>query len=263
MTNIRNSPEDKAAGKKWYQSVKTWMLATALAATAAAVTTFATGAAGKLFDLGTEKFAGSPFKVSATRVKYCPYMYVIPGTAEAVAPAPDPFVDPDRVDQWAKERGGADGGDTQLEVTVTGSSEQQVVLHVIDVDIIDRGSPISGFQVGIVCGGPLPARFMSIDLDRRPPVVVQSVDARNEVGGSPDVTKKPITFPYVVSQSEAEVFYIFARTKDCNCTWRAKLRWASGGQSGQYIIDDNGEPFHTHKIVGYRYYGFHDPPLGR
>lgn len=261
---MRNTPEPtegKPAKTKWYLKAKTWVIATILGALTAAVTTFATGAAGKLFDLGAGRLSGPPFNISAVRVKDCPYSYIIPGTVEGASPAPGPNFDPDGVEAWAKRLGGVDGQQTQLEVTITGSSERRVVLHGIEVEIIDRGAPINGFQAGLACGDALQARWISIDLDRRPPIITQSVDDRNIVGNAPDVPMKHATFPYVVSQSQVEAFYIFASTEDCNCTWRAKLRWASGGKSGEYVIDDNGAPFRTHKTNGYSYYSFSDPPL--
>ena len=48
-----------------------------------------------------------------------------------------------------------------------------------------------------------------------------------------------------MSESEPEVFFIFASAHRCDCTWVAELAWSAKGKSGVATIDDDGEPFRT------------------
>jgi hypothetical protein len=120
----------------------------------------------------------------------------------------------------------------------------------MDVEVIARRNPIDGVEVHAVCGDLVPIRYMTVDLERRPPVITASVDDRSLSPDASEVVNEPVIFPYRVSRSEPEVFSIYAQTRTCHCTWRARLRWVAGDKTGEYIIDDDGKPFATHGTDG-------------
>jgi hypothetical protein len=99
--------------------------------------------------------------------------------------------------------------------------------------------------MGVGCGGGVGTKSFDIDLDN----------------GSPAVTAKngQRDFPYKVSESDPEVFYVIARTKAHDVRWDLSLDWSSGGRSGTVHLDDDGRPFRTSAGVGRPGY---DYPLG-
>ena len=233
------------------------MLVTALAGG----TAFGSGAVERILNTAVDD-VGSPLQVESVRAKDCPYIYVVPGSP-ATTPIP-PSADtasPADHDAWAFQLGGVDGGFTQVDVTVVGTSDRPVVLRDLRVEIVSRNEPIDGFEAHTVCGDVVEVRFISVDLDQRPPVVTASRDDRNLVGDAPDVPEAPIDFPYTVTRTGVETFSIFAGTSACNCSWRGRLLWSAGDRSGEVVIDDNGRPFQTHFTEGYASYTstFGDP----
>ncbi len=245
--NVSRDEPSPTQRRAWYARASTWVMATVLAG----IATFVTTQIADLLKSGIESVR-SPVEISVNRVKDCPFSYIVPGTPDGVAPAPDPFTSPTDVDSWARTADGVDGEDTVLEVNITGGSDKPVTLFGIDIEILSRETPIQGFQARIPCGDAIPLRIMEIDLDSNPPSQTESpVVAANE----------PISFPYRVNRTESEAFLIYASTESCNCSWRAKLRWAVGGESGISIIDDAGEPFRTHFVDSYPVFLFNEPPL--
>lgn len=236
--------------KKWYLRFRTWLVA----AVVTGLTAFVAAGVEKLLDVGTQKLAGPPIKVVAQRFKDCPFSYVLPGSPNQTPPPPSLDNISGTRDDWARRLGGADGGFTQVEVTVTGSSDRAVVLQGLQVEIIDRARPIQGFEAHAVCGDLVALRYITVDLDMEPPVITEAGDNRSEHPDMEGVPEDIVTFPYKVSESEPEVFSIFASTERCNCKWQMRLRWVSGNDSGEYIIDDEGKPFHTHGTEGLRSY---------
>jgi hypothetical protein len=97
-----------------------------------------------------------------------------------------------------------------------------------------------------LCGGAAYYRRGEIDLDQNPPIVI----SRFEPDGSgyqkaPLFEQRPITFPYSVTVSDAENFWIDATVNNCDCMWILELQWTSEGRSGFFKIDNNGVPFRT------------------
>jgi len=136
---------------------------------------------------------------------------------------------------------------------VHGKSDQQVILQDLRIEIISRDPLVSGFSFSGACGDLFAVRFLDVDLDQVPPVIVGSEDWRNDRADVP-VPVKPVEFPYVVSKTDPEVFDLVAHTAECNCTWRAKLKWISDGKTGEITIDDDGMPFRTHAIKDYGHF---------
>jgi len=189
--------------------------------------------------------------VVAQKVKDCPFSYVVAGPLDEIPPPPSIETAPiGSREQWARRVNGVDGGSTQVEVTVTGATDRAVVLQGLDVEVTARKEPLDAVEVHAVCGDLVPIRYMIVDLDQRPPTITASVDDRSLAPDASEAVNKPVTFPYRVSRSEPEVFSIYAQTRACQCAWRARLRWVSGDESGDYIIDDDEKPFITHGTEG-------------
>lgn len=53
-----------------------------------------------------------------------------------------------------------------------------------------------------------------------------------------------------MSESDPEVFYIFADARAYYVGWYLELEWSSGAQHGILRLDDNGNPFRTSGNVG-------------
>jgi hypothetical protein len=75
------------------------------------------------------------------------------------------------------------------------------------------------------------------------PVCSPALTGQVTIYGWSTKDEKPVRFPYKVSQTDPEVFYIAVNTKKCDCTWIAELFWTTRGKNGSTIIDDNGRPF--------------------
>jgi hypothetical protein len=132
---------------------------------------------------------------------------------------------------------------TGIFLTITGTSDQAVVLNSLKVDATPISSPLPGAiyaQNGEPCGGFVPPRRFDVVLDRHPPTV-KAVPGERPSGKAVPA----IDFPYKVSASEPEVLIIDAFAARCDCEWVLKLEWVSGDKSGVMIIDNHGEPFRT------------------
>jgi hypothetical protein len=96
--------------------------------------------------------------------------------------------------------------------------------------------------MGVGCGGGVDTKSFDIDLDNGSPTVTVK-------GGQRD-------FPYKVSESDPEVFYVVAHTKAHDVRWDLTMDWSSGNRHGAVQIDNKGIPFRTSADVdrpGYDY----------
>jgi hypothetical protein len=148
--------------------------------------------------------------------------------------------------KWATNLGAIETS-TRFSLTLQGRSAAAVILRRLRVIIVDRRPPLKGnvYSVG-ECGAALAPRYFSINLDTVTPSV-------RPVSGGNAATRETFaaaTFPYQISESDPEVFYITARPKHCNCTWYLELEWSSGSRGGNLRIDDLGRPFHTTSETG-------------
>jgi hypothetical protein len=235
-----------------------------IAAVLAGAAAFISNGVTRLLTAGAERVGGGdPITVVTRTVSDCPFSYVVPGPPEAIPPPPGIETAPVGArERWSQRIDGVDGGSTQVEITVTGTTDQAVVLQGLDVEVIERRDPIDGVEVHAVCGDLVPIRYMIVDLDQRPPTITASVDDRSLSPDASEVINDPVIFPYRVSRSEPEVFSVHVQTRTCHCVWRARLRWVSGDRTGESIINDDGEPFVTHGTDGLRRYisNFGEPP---
>ncbi|MGR3931581.1 helix-turn-helix domain-containing protein [Streptomyces sp. BRA346] len=189
---------------------------------------------------------GVPLNV-ATR----PYTYEGPCSQHFLVDSEPEHVGPPAAEQdaprWAAAYGAVSSGEQRVALTVQGTGKDTVVLEALHVRVVSKGAPLAwnDYSMGVGCGGGVGTKSFDADLD----------------DGSPTVTVKngQRDFPYKVSESDPEVFYLTARTKAHDVRWDLALTWSSGDRRGTVHIDNNGTPFRTSSGVGRPGY---DYPLG-
>ena len=157
---------------------------------------------------------------------------------------------------WANALGGIPADDLRLQLTVQAVPAQQVVLHALYVNVVDRApAPTGGYGYTPAsgCGGGLEPSFFGVDLDADTPRTkpVTGFDDNGE-------RAKPSDFPYLVSANDPQVLDIDAATAGQNVTWYLTLVWSVGNRHGSLRIDDHGRPFRTvglHGLPTYFYDG--------
>ncbi|MFI5526833.1 transcriptional regulator, partial [Streptomyces platensis] len=173
----------------------------------------------------------------------CSQHFLVDREPERVGP-PAPERDAPR---WAAAYGAASSGEQRVALTVQGTGKDTVVLEALHVRVVAKGAPLAwnDYSMGVGCGGNVETKSFDIDLDN----------------GSPAVTVKngQRDFPYKISESDPEVFYVTAHTKAHDVRWDLALEWSSGNRHGTVHIDNRGTPFHTSADTGRPGY---DYPLG-
>lgn len=173
----------------------------------------------------------------------CSQHYLIDRKPEQVPPPPSE----QDARGWVSALGGVAAGQQMLALTVQGTGKATVVLDALHVRVVEKSAPLAfnDFAMGVGCGGGVETTSFTVDLDAGRPATSPKAGQRD--------------FPYKVSESDPEVFYIFADARAHNVSWYLELDWSSGGQKGTVRIDDNGKPFRTSGNVGRPAYNY---PLG-
>ncbi|MGW4567971.1 helix-turn-helix domain-containing protein [Streptomyces sp. NPDC004561] len=193
---------------------------------------------------------GDPGAVPLT-VGTRPYVYDSPCSQHFLVDSEPGQVGPPASEQdaprWAAAYGAVSSGEQEIALTVQGTGRSTVVLEALHVRALTRDAPLrwNDYSMGVGCGGGVDSKSFDIDLD----------------GGSPTVTVKngQRDFPYKVSESDPEVFYVTARTRAHDVRWDLTLDWSSGSRRGTVHIDNGGTPFRTSAGAGRPGY---DYPLG-
>ncbi|MFJ1811691.1 MULTISPECIES: helix-turn-helix domain-containing protein [unclassified Streptomyces] len=163
---------------------------------------------------------------------------VVPPPVEEEAPA------------WVARHGAVSAGEQYLELTVQGTGEETVVVQSLTVRTVSKATPLAwndyamGYP-GVGCGGGVPTRAFSVALDAARPALVPEAGHRD--------------FPFTVSESDPEVYYVTADASAYDVRWYLELAWSSGSRHGTLRIDDEGRPFRTSGENGRPDYEF---PLG-
>ncbi|MGQ4378156.1 helix-turn-helix domain-containing protein [Streptomyces sp. SAS_267] len=193
-----------------------------------------------------EDGAGAP-AVVADAYKWdspCSQHYLVNRDAPQVPPPP-----PNESDArgWVTALGGVASGEQMLALTVQGTGRATVVVEALHVRVVRKDVPLAwnDYVMGVGCGGGVETKSFTVDLDAGQPVTALK-------GGQRD-------FPYKVSESDPEVFYVFADARAHDVSWYLELDWSSGTKSGTVRVDDHGKPFRTSGNTGRPAY---DHPLG-
>ncbi|MGY0024728.1 helix-turn-helix domain-containing protein [Streptomyces sp. YJ-C3] len=189
---------------------------------------------------------GTPLTV-ATR----PYVYDSPCSQHFLVDSEPAQVGPPADEQgaarWAAAYGAVSSGEQRLALTVQGTGADTVVLEALHVNVVSTGAPLAwnDYSMGVGCGGGVETKSFDVNLD-----------AANPAAG---VKNGQRDFPYKVSESDPEVFYVTAHTKAHDVRWNLSLEWSSGDRRGTVRIDNDGTSFRTSADTGRPGY---DYPLG-
>ncbi|MCK8435673.1 helix-turn-helix domain-containing protein [Streptomyces sp. D2-8] len=151
---------------------------------------------------------------------------------------------------WVSAMGAVPSGEQFLKLTVQGTGKETVVVKGLTVRMAGKRAPLAwndyamGYP-GVGCGGGVPTRFFTVALDAARPSVVPEAGHAN--------------FPFKVSESDPEVYYIRADASAYDVSWYLELTWSSGSRTGTLTVDDHGRPFRTSGNNGRPAYEF---PLG-
>ncbi|MFH8739173.1 helix-turn-helix domain-containing protein [Streptomyces sp. NPDC017964] len=189
---------------------------------------------------------GTPLTVATT-----PYVYESPCSQHFLIDRPPVKVPPPPLEQdapnWVGVLGAVASGEQLIKLTVQGTGSDTVVLEDLDVRVMKSGAPLAwnDYSMGVGCGGNVETKSFGVDLDAPRPVSEPKNGQRD--------------FPYKVSESDPEVFYIKANTKAHDVSWVLELKWSSGSRHGVLKIDNQGRAFRTSADVGRPGY---DYPIG-
>ncbi|MEU3610705.1 helix-turn-helix transcriptional regulator [Streptomyces sp. NPDC006872] len=198
---------------------------------------------------GAQDFDAVPLTVSARPYAWespCSQHYLIDREPGQVAPPPLEQDAP----AWVAAHGAVSSGSQLLEFTVQGTGAETVVVEDVKVRTVAKRSPLawSDFAMGypgVGCGGGVPTRYFTVALDAARPALVPEA-------GHPD-------FPFSVSASDPEIYYVSADASAYDVSWQLELSWSSGSRHGTLTLDDDGKPFRTSGNNGRPAYEF---PLG-
>jgi hypothetical protein len=166
--------------------------------------------------------------------------WILPtGIDQMAAP---PGKDADGWEKWARSQGAIDSDITELVITIQGRATSPVYLNDLSFYATSRTSTLAGIHFSNRCGDAYTGRIFDVDLDRSPPRIDRSLGLPESPGGKPTAA---IRIPYKVSNTDGEVFSIYARTNKCICRWYGKLSWSTNGTNGYSIISDGGKTFET------------------
>ena len=151
--------------------------------------------------------------------------------------------DPATLTTWATGAGGVPAGGSFLRMTISGTSQDAVVLQAMRV-VVTRKPVLRGTKVhfgGQGCGG-LTSNFFTATVDRQPPGPVVAMSAST---GPPDFQVIPaVPFPHQVSNSEPEQLYLELDATTCTCDVYVLIDWKAPTSSGTLAIKDgDGKPF--------------------
>ncbi|WP_437049059.1 helix-turn-helix domain-containing protein [Streptomyces sp. enrichment culture] len=176
----------------------------------------------------------------------CSQRYLINRPASEVKPPPEES----DATAWVSSFGAVSSEEQYLRLTVQGTGDETVVVEGLSVRVAGKRSPLAwndfamGYP-GVGCGGTVPTRSFTVALDAARPVVTPESGQRD--------------FPFSVSESDPEVYYVTADASAYDVSWYLELKWSSGSRSGTLTVDDKGRPFRTSGNNGRPAYEF---PLG-
>lgn len=198
---------------------------------------------------GGDTASGTPVKVTTQPYTWetpCEQHYLIERPPAQVAPPPLERDAP----AWVGAVGAVSAGGQYVKLTLQGTGKDTVVLESLTVRMAGKRAPLAwndyamGYP-GVGCGAGVPTRSFTVALDAVRPAVVPEA-------GQPN-------FPFKVSESEPEVFYVKADASAYDVSWYLELAWTSGSRHGTVTVDNGGKPFRTSGRNGRPGYEF---PLG-
>ncbi|WP_371788309.1 helix-turn-helix domain-containing protein [Streptomyces griseoaurantiacus] len=228
------SPERSSAhaSRKASESASTSPSPTALKKHSASPKATATRAGGSGGSGGAHGSSGVPLAVTTNPYYWdapCEQAFLLDRRPENVPPPPTE----QQVVGWITPFGGVAADSQMVSLTLQGTGEETVVLRELHVRVVSSNPPLnwSKYAMGVGCGGGVNTRSFDVSLDQGNPLAMP-------VAGQRD-------FPYKVSESDPEVFFVNAHTSGHDVRWYLELDWSSGDRSGTLRVDDHGKPFRT------------------
>jgi hypothetical protein len=256
---VMGDGEEVVSGwRRWIRKPAVWIGTALLAGLAVALS----GLAQRTVESIPDRIHG-PLEYAVT-TDYGQFQAAFLGVPKYVIPLP-----PDEIDtppgwdeglqarqRWAEELGGVTADATWVQIDIRGRSSRPVLLTDLRINMIERLAPAEGTVVDYgEFGDVIPERYLSFSLIEDPPRLTGSYDDRYLHGAIPESEAEPIDFPYQVSATEPELFYVLGHTypykpelenvEGCECVWTIELSYSDGARTGTITIDDNGEPFRT------------------
>ncbi|MGW7367174.1 helix-turn-helix domain-containing protein [Streptomyces sp. NPDC054841] len=153
-------------------------------------------------------------------------------------PPPPP---PQDTRNWARALGGVSAGDMALQLSVTGNTDEAVLITDLHVRVVGRKTPLAwqAYSMGDGCGSGVTPQTFDIDLDNARPL------AKPVAGQDGDTVVPAKDFPYKVSTRDPQVLNLDVHTEGHEVTWYLELAWSSGDRKGTVRVDDGGKPFRT------------------
>ncbi|MFZ4158402.1 helix-turn-helix domain-containing protein [Streptomyces griseoincarnatus] len=183
-----------------------------------------------------------------------PYAWESPCSQRYLADKPASGMRPPPLEEgaaaWVAAHDAVSSGQQYLRLTVQGTGAETVVVDGLTVRVAGKRAPLAWNDYamaypGVGCGGGVQTRAFAVSLDSARPSLAPEP-------GNDD-------FPFKVSESDPEVYYITASVSAYDVDWYLELKWSSGDRSGTLTVDDEGRPFRTSGNKGRPAYEF---PIG-
>ncbi|MFB9522383.1 helix-turn-helix transcriptional regulator [Streptomyces cremeus] len=181
--------------------------------------------------------AGVPFSATVRPFVYespCSQFFLVDSPPEQVSPPPSEQDAPG----WAASFKAVSADEQLVALTLQGRTKETVVLEALHVRVVRSGAPLpwNRYAAGVGCGGNVDTKSFAVDLDAGRPVTVPHAGQRD--------------FPYKISETDPEVFYVKAKARTHDVSWYLELEWSSGDRHGVQRIDSHGKPFRTSGSAG-------------
>ncbi len=171
---------------------------------------------------------------------------VTPNLTDTDPPGTGPEQNGQTWDQAPAAFGAVDPFPVTLTINVTGTSAAEATISGLDIHVLSRKPKVEGVWLNSAneCGGGGNFTYGNYDLDAEYPYL--------QPASTLPQSEQPyaLKFPYAVTQSDGEYFYLTIDSKTCECSWDAVLTWVDGTTNGSFVIDDNGQPFQDSSTAG-------------
>ena len=139
---------------------------------------------------------------------------------------------------WALGQGGIDADQTRLYVFLQGKPNTAVAITGLEVEFTRRARALTGTHAWCPTGGAAASpNLAAVDLDKKPPTIRYAQRGDDFPGRS--------RLHLTLNGTETETVELTARTRRCDCEWRARVFMVVNGKKHEQVIDNDGRPFRT------------------
>ncbi|MGW1162968.1 hypothetical protein ACWD5Q_01975 [Streptomyces sp. NPDC002513] len=134
---------------------------------------------------------------------------------------------------WARARGGVDEGRTAMQLTVTNSGSNTVLITGMRAEVVSR-DPVS-HVVETACRTQGEAKVYSVDIDLDKP----------QPHGLYDKAGKSVPPDFTVTAGDLETFLVTARITHGAAQWKLAVDLVEDGEKRTVVVQDGTRPFTT------------------